>query len=228
VFLIVIFNRQFLCIRRSFGSVAILLITLVWAAPASLSAGALKDYIKNPPHAPNAPWDETDAPELIIPRYQQRLLDGKTDDEKGIAVANLAFAARQMAGVPVAQNAARELLSEWVIPNLEFTKGFHLSSFCCWRKTVIGCRNAYGMLGDREAEKECLEMLYRANLQAEDSELMVYLLAFQQAKYGEYQRAIKTINFLDEDSRWAKHRKQLIRKWSKRKAKRADADLKNK
>ena len=195
--------------------------------PVALVASEIDDYIENPPVIPNAPWGETDGPDVMIPRYQEMFRNAQTDEDKGIAVANLAYQARQMAAFAAARPAARELLTEWVRPHLKYTHGFRLSEFCCWRKTMITCRNAYESLGDREAEKDCLEKLYRANLQEGDQDLMIYLLAFHQARYGDYQKAIAAINFLPENSRWATHRKKLVSKWAKRDAKKKKEFLKH-
>ena len=102
------------------------------------------------------------------------------------------------------------------MPNMEFTKGFRLSSACSWRKTMLHCITAYGELGDREMEKECMKRFYEANYQNGDRDLMVYMLAYQQARCGDYQEAMKTLDFLTEGCKWAAHRPKLKRAWEKR------------
>ena len=80
---------------------------------------------------------------------------------------------------------------------------------------MLRARNIYRLCEDPEAEKQCLATLFKAKRKEGDEDLAVYLLAYQQAGQGEYKSAIKTINYLKEDSKWAANRKQLVRLWTK-------------
>ncbi len=192
-----------------------MLAATIFSISAYAQGGELEDYIANPPAIQKASWGKKDAPSVRIPLYQKRFLDAATDDEKGIAVANLALIARRMSHHALARPAARELLEEWVMPNLKYTEEFRSSSGCSWRNTMLHCLTAYEAMKDREKERECMKMVYSANRRDGDRDLMVYLLAYQNARYGDYQEAIKTLESLDEESKWAPHRKKLKRMWTK-------------
>lgn len=191
------------------------ILAIAFVMPMASHASDLEAFIANPPSIENAPWGKEDAPSKQIPLYQLRLLSGKTDQEKGIAVANLAFIARRMSHHTLAQPASHELLEKWVMPNMEYTRGFRLSSACSWRKVMLHCITAYGELSDREKEEACMKQFYEANYQNGDRDLMVYMLAYQQARHGDYQHAMKTLDFLKEGCKWAAHRKKLKRAWTK-------------
>ncbi|WP_411826112.1 hypothetical protein [Luteolibacter sp. AS25] len=177
-------------------------------------AGPIENYIENPPEIENPPWEGSAPPEISIPLYQARLRDSSSDRDRGFAVANLAFIARQMADIPEYQEVAKQLADQYIMPNLDFTKPIEETNFASWRRTVLSCKNIYERIGDHEAERKCLELFYRANKKPDDRELALHLLAYQQVRLGNYKKAIKTIKHIPEESKWSNNREKLIKAWT--------------
>lgn len=181
-------------------------------------ADPLEDYLTKPPAIEMPPWREDEAPEKMIPIYQQRFNDEKSPSRaKGIALANLAYIARQMSQVESARLAAADLLERIVMPNLDYTRKVEPTNACSWRQTLMSCKNTYQNLGNSKAAQKCL-ILFRDEIQSpDDKDLAIYLLAYEYAKTEEYQTSIETIQSLAPDSRFAKDRQKLINYWSKKK-----------
>lgn len=177
-------------------------------------AGPLEDYLAKP--AAGVKWEPGgDPPQITVPRYQRMFREAEKDWQKGAAIGNLSVIALRMAQQPESRDAGRELLETWVLPNLEATKVFDNTHTVGWRHSLLRAKQTYKLCGDPEAEKAFLAKLYQANTKEGDKDLAVYLLAYQQAGQGKHQEAIKTLNFLKEDSPYARNREQLIRIWTK-------------
>lgn len=190
------------------------------------TAGPLADYLAKP--AAEVKWDSPgDPPQISVPHYQRMFRESDKDWKKGKAIGNLSVLALRMAQIPESRAAGRELLDTWVIPNLEATKVFDNTFSVGWRHSLLRAKQTYKLCGDLKREKECLAQLYKAEMKEGDKDLAVYLLAYQQAGQGDYQGAIKTINFLAEDSRYARNRKQLVRIWTKHLKRQAQQTKKN-
>lgn len=139
----------------TFSSVRSLLATsFFFSATLALHAGALEDYLSDPPVVGDAPWYNTTLPEDFIPPHLKTLGDeGATDRQRGIAVANLTFIASQMAEFKESKAAANELMNRYVMPNLYFTKSVEPSNSCSWRQTLIAAGTVYQALGDLQARR---------------------------------------------------------------------------
>ncbi len=177
-------------------------------------AGALDDYLAKPPCLAKAPWSEDRAPERVIPRYLQRMHDGPEPIDRAAAIGDLTLTAREMAEVPPARAAAVELLEKHILPNLEMTRQAPETSFCSWRRTVIGCKNAYLRLGMREAADRCLTLLEQGSPREDDRHMVIYQRAYQFANDRHYPEAIALLNQLPADSPWCAQREKLIKLWT--------------
>ena len=195
------------------GWLGVAILTSAMSAP-HLQAGPLDDYLA----MPEAEWESRPAfgpYQAAIPKYQQAFHKATRDYDKGMAVANLAFIALELARDEKTHEVARELAGTWVVPNLKTTLEIEQTSTCCWRRTVMRCANLYRLIGQPDMERDCLALLYRGNRREGDQDLAVYLLAYQQAGQGEFKKAIDTINHLNPESKWAANRDKLIRGWQK-------------
>lgn len=192
----------------------LLLMAGLFAARAALMAGPLEEYLAKPVAEVKWPLGG-DPPQITVPRYQRMFREAQEDWEKGAAIGNLSVIALRMALQPESRAAGRVLLETWVLPNLEATKVLDNTHTVGWRHSLLRAKQTYKLCGDHEAEKAFLAKIYQANAREGDKDLAVYLLAYQQAGLGNHQEAIKTLNFLDEDSPYARNRKQLIRIWTK-------------
>lgn len=177
-------------------------------------AGALEDYLAKP--ASSVKWDWPGGPpQISVRKYQQMFRGAKSPAEKAIAIGNLSVIAHRMAMGKESRAAGRQLNDEWVMPHIETTRAIGDSHSIGWRHCILRTRNIYRLCGDHAAEKQCLAALFSANAKEGDQDLAVYLLAYQQARLGDYVNAIKTLEFLKEDSKYAKDRTKLIRIWTK-------------
>lgn len=199
---------------RGLLTAGLLLMAGLFAASAALMAGSLQDYLAKP--VAEVRWAPGgDPPQITVPHYQRMFREAEKDWQKGAAIGNLSVIALRMAQQPESRDAGRELLETWVLPHLEATKVFDDTHTVGWRHSLLRAKQTYKLCGDHEAEKAFLAKLYQANAKEGDKDLAVYLLAYQQAGQGRHQEAIKTLNFLKEDSPYARNRKQLIRIWTK-------------
>jgi len=191
-----------------------LLAVSVIMARMPLQAGPLEDYLAKPVAEVN--WEQgEDPPQITVLRYQRMFRKSEKDWERGAAIGNLSVIALDMARKPEARAAGRELLDTWVIPNLEATKVFDNTHSVGWRHCLLRAKQTYKLCGDVEAVKACLKTLHDVNPREGDKDLAIYLLAYEQAGEGNHKEAIKTLNYLKEDSPYARNRKQLIRIWTK-------------
>lgn len=207
--------------RNTLRIVSILHFTLLiaWLMGLAMSglclADALDDYLAEPPKVTTDYWDDEGAPEIVIPRHVRQMKEAATEIERGMAVGQLGWVARFMAQEPRALAAAEALVTKHVMPNINATRALDPSDACCWRYTLINCRYVYKNNNNREAERECLSMMHHGSSKPGDKELALWLLAYQQAEMKDFAGAIKSINLIPEESKWARHRRKLIKHWSR-------------
>lgn len=187
------------------------------AAPPAL-AGLVDDYLANPRGIHHGSWEEDYEPFRVIPRMRKQLIEGPTDEDRGVAVANLAMAANNLAEVRTGHAIAKELLEKEVFPNLHHCKKMEPTSACYWPDVVIQCIEICQMLKDEAGEERCLLLLQKESPRRDDREMAVCLLANFYADQGEYVKAINTYNKLHAGSKWADTRPQTIALWRRKMA----------
>lgn len=191
---------------------------LVWMVSlAGLRAGAIEDLIAKPPVIENPPWAGCDPPEVEIPKELRRMEEGPEPVDRAVAIGSLVLIARELAEFPQTKAAAAELLDRHIIPNLDLAKAADETAFCSWRRTVIGCKNAYQKLGDRGRVDALLTLLEKESPRQDDREMVLYLRAYQHAEDKNYALAIETINRLPEESHWTAQRPVLVQRWQRQK-----------
>lgn len=179
---------------------------------------ALDEYLANPPAVENAPWAKSTPPNESIPNNIKRLASGDTEVTRAIAIGSLAFTASQMSGVTETQDAAKEVLEKWVMPNLSLTKILPETNPYCWQDTLLRARTAYRSLGNQTANRACLALLRDEGIEQDDREMAIYLLAYDYMQSKEYEQAINTFQTLPTDSRWADQRPRITELWMKKQA----------
>jgi predicted ATP-grasp superfamily ATP-dependent carboligase len=71
-------------------------------------------------------------------------------------------------------------------------------------------------MGNTEATRKCLRALQNESKNEDDQHMAIYLLAYEDAKSGDHEAAIRTIQSLPADSRWSVERHKLISQWTKK------------
>ncbi|MDX1679441.1 MAG: hypothetical protein R3242_01810 [Akkermansiaceae bacterium] len=178
------------------------------------SAGALEGYLASPV----AGWERKAGLvpcRTAIPKYQESFRTAEREYDKGVAVANLAAIALELARKKQTKPVARELCEQWVMPNLDTTLTIEQTNSCCWRRTLMRCANIHRLTQNSKMEKQCLAMLHEANRREGDQDLATFLLAFHHARQGQHHEAIRTIRSLEGESPYASNRGKLIRNWQK-------------
>jgi hypothetical protein len=204
-------NPKLMQVSIRMGCMLSTCVSICWAGP-------LEDYLKHPPEFENRPWSQDDRPEIAIPRWTKLLKEGKPDKERAIAVGNLAGVADSMANVPEAQAAAMELMDQHVMPNVAVTKRVDRTLFCSWRGTLLDCVNVYKKLGNRKAERDCLELFINGAELPKDQDFGIYLLAHHLAAEENYAEALITMQRLRDGGSMSASKKFLMSKWSKKMA----------
>lgn len=187
-------------------------------APLPARAGLVDDYLANPKGIHHKSWEKDNEPFQRIPEMRKQLIEGPTDEDRGVAVANLAFAAGDLAKVPAGHAIARELMDKEVFPNLQHCLKVETTSICYWPDVVIWCLDNYEMIKDEAGQEKCLLMLQKDSPRRDDREMAVNLLAHFYADQGGYVKAINTFNKLHAGSKWAIERPETIALWRKQMA----------
>jgi hypothetical protein len=180
-------------------------------------AGSLEDYLANPPKIENPLWGEMTPPHESIPVCLRLYKEAQTDRDRGLAIGGLAFVARLMIMHPESRDAATDIFVRWVVPNIAFTRSVDKTESCSWKNTIIRVVESYKISGNSEGEKAALELLYDGAEDEDTEEMAIYLIAYHQANTGDFDTAIKTIEFLPSSSKWANERANMVKNWTKKK-----------
>ena len=197
---------------HSIPSLLALAALLLCAAPEA-RAGLVDDYLADPRGIYHKTWEKDYEPFVSIPHCRKMLIEGPTDEDRGVAVGNLAFAADALANVPKAHAIAKELMDKEVLPNLHHCLKVDPNSVCYWPNVVIFCLDTYEMIKDTAGQERCLLMLQKDSPRADDREMAVNLLAYFYADQGDYVKAINTFNKLHNASKWVVGRAETIAEW---------------
>ena len=192
--------------------------------PAPPKLSALEEYLANPPVVVDAPWAKSTPPHESIPNSLKQFTSGDTEHKRAVAIGFLAYTADQMARVPETQDAAKEVLEKWVIPNIDMTKMLPHTSGYRWKNTVSSVGWTYKNLGNQAASRAYFALICYEGKTQDDREQAVYHLAYDFIKSQEYQEAIDTYNTLPADSRWADQRPRIIEIWKNKLAEKEKAE----
>lgn len=204
---------------RTISSLLLSLGAIFLCTTSQARAGLVDDYLANPKGIRHDSWQKDDEPFVSIPLMRKELIEGPEDEDRGVAVANLARAASELAMVPAGHAIAKELMEKEVFPNLHHCLKVPPTDMCYWPNIVIVCLDNYEMIKDVAGQEKCLLMLQKDSPRRDDREMAVNLLAYFYADQGDYVKAINTFNKLHAASKWAIERPQTIAQWRRDMAK---------
>lgn len=166
-------------------------------------------------HAESDDASEENEPPLKeqIVQWRKQINDGPADRDRGVAVANLVDIASRLSRNANNRQSALDLLNNDVLTHVNYTKSVEETSACHWRNVLYRCYGIYSKLQDRAGQEKCLELIKVSPTNQDDKWFVIYLQSFLHADYGEYSKAIATMQKIPQGNQYANRREQHISYW---------------